>query len=181
MRRPNEPRIDATRHLSSQQLSELFAHQRGDRNGRVHCVVQRCEDGSRNTPSSAFFCSDQGLVGDRWSLDPKRKVAEQIAIMDWHTAKVIANGQSLTLFGDNLFIDWDFAYVQPGTIFVLGNAILEVTPEPHTGCSKFSRRFGSAALRYTCVDPEKNIRGVYARVVQSGHISVNDRLQWKEK
>lgn len=181
MRRPNEPRIDTTKHLSTQQLDDLLVHRRGTRNGRVCCIVQRLEDGSRKTPTSAFFHSDQGLIGDRWSLDPKRKIAEQIAIMDWHTARVIANGQSLTLFGDNLFVDWDFAYVQSGAIFALGSAMLEITPEPHTGCSKFARRFGSDALRYTCVDPQKNIRGVYARIVQSGNISVDDVLQWKEK
>lgn len=152
-----------------------------ERGSLVHCIVQRLQDGARQTPQSAFFSIEQGLVGDRWFLDPNRKVVEQIAIMDWQIANVIANDQSLTLFGDNLFIDCDFANIQPGARCTLGEAILEITPEPHTGCSKFAKRFGSDALRYTCVEPSKNIRGVYAQVVQSGSISLNDRLEWIEK
>ena len=174
--RPNEPSIDATKHLGTKQLIEKMQAVQ-ERDGRVHCIVQRLQDGSRQTPQSAFFSSEQGLVGDRWFLDPKKKLVEQIAIMDWRIAKMIANGQSLTLFGDNLFLDWDFADIQPGTRFSLGEAILEITPEPHIGCSKFAKRFGSDALRYTCVDPSRNIRGVYAQVVQSGTISLNDRLE----
>ena len=181
MHRPNEPSIDTTKHLSTDQLDKIFSHHRAEQDGRVHYIVQRLDDGSRHTPRTALFCSEKGLVGDRWFVDPKRKFVEQIAIMDWYTASVIANGQSLTLFGDNLFINLDFAHVQAGAIFSLGNAILEITPEPHTGCSKFSKRFGSAALRYTCLDLQKNVRGVYARVIQSGTISVNDVLQWEKK
>ena len=179
--RPNEPSIDATRHLSTTELIEKIQKLSQKRSGRVHCIVQRLQDGSRQTPQSVSFSIEQGLVGDRWFLDPKKKVVEQIAIMDWQIANVIANGQSLTLFGDNLFVDLDFANIQSGTQFSLGAAILEVTPEPHTGCSKFAKRFGSDALRYTCVDPSKNVRGVYAQVVQSGMISLNDRLLWIEK
>ena len=178
MHRPNEPSIDGTKHLSKKQLDALFALPRSAPTGRVQSIVQRLDDGSRQTPSAALFLSDQGLVGDRWFSDPKRKVVEQVAIMDWYVASIIASGQSLTLFGDNLFIDWDFAHVQPGERFSLGEAVLEITPEPHTGCSKFAKRFGSDALRYTCVDPQKNIRGVYARVIQSGTISVDDVLHW---
>ena len=181
MYRPNEPKFDAIRHLDTKQIDERFAQRTKNRSGQVHCIVQRLDDGSRKTPSTAFFSSEQGLVGDRWFLDPKRKLVEQIAIMDWQIANLIANGQSLTLFGDNLFVDWDFAHIQAGTQFSMGEAILEITTEPHTGCSKFAKRFGSDALRYTCVDPSKNIRGVYAQVVQSGTISVHDRLLWIEK
>lgn len=180
MHRPNEPSIDATRHLRTTELIEKMQVVQ-ERDGLVHCIVQRLQDGARQTPQSAFFSIEQGLVGDRWFLDPKRKVVEQIAIMDWQIANVIANDQSLTLFGDNLFIDCDFANIRPGTRCTLGEAILEITPEPHTGCSKFAKRFGSDALRYTCVEPSKNIRGVYAQVVQSGTISLNDRLKWIEK
>lgn len=181
VRRLNEPSIDATKHLGKKQLKEAFLPEVREQEGRVCYIVQRLEDGSRKTPTTALFCSEKGLVGDRWFLDPKRKVVEQIAIMDWHIANVIANGQSLTLFGDNLFIDCSFAHVRSGMRFSLGEAILEITPEPHTGCSKFAKRFGAAALRYTCIDPRLNIRGVYARVVQSGTISVHDQLDWLER
>ena len=49
--------------------------------------------------------------------------------MDWFTAYVIANGQPLSLFGDNLFFDVDFSDVLPGAICAVGDSILEITIE----------------------------------------------------
>lgn len=178
--RPNEPCIDSRAHLSREQLDLSFSSNRSARDGSVRYIVQRQSDGSRKSPHTGFLCTERGLVGDRWGDDPDRKYEEQIAIMDWYVADVIANGQSLDLFGDNLFIDLDFALVQAGTLFSLGEALLEITTEPHVGCSKFAKRFGAPALRYTCLVPSDHIRGIYARVIRSGEISLGDSLRWSE-
>ena len=174
--RPNEPSIDPQRHLSLTELQRVGSQITPERSGVLHCIVQRQEDGSRVQPKVGSLCQDNGLVSDRWSLDPKRKKEEQIAIMDWKIAVLIANGQPLTLFGDNLFIDWNFAQIPVGTRFALGDAVLEITPEPHTGCAKFAKRFGTDALAYTCCIPENHVRGVYAHVIVSGDIKIGDQL-----
>ena len=54
--------------------------------------------------------------------------------------------------------------------------MIEVSEKPHTGCAKFAERFGNDALRFVST-PTGNclrLRGVCARVVQSGHIRVGD-------
>ena len=55
-----------------------------------------------------------------------------------------AVARSLALAGDQLFIDLDLSAdnLPPGTRVALGSAVIEVTEEPHTGCSKFAARFG---------------------------------------
>lgn len=174
--RPQEPSIDSTRHLSIQELTQRCLEIPHNRSGKLYHIVQRQADGSRKTPHSGYLCTEHGLVGDRWTTDPKKKKEEQIAVMDWHVASMIANGQSLTLFGDNLFMDWDFANIPIHTPFALGEARLEITPEPHTGCSKFAKRFGNDALTYTCLVPTNYVRGVYMRVLHPGRITIGDTL-----
>jgi hypothetical protein len=153
-----------------------FSKERMPSQGALKCIVQRHSDGARSAPLDAVLSPEDGLVGDRWSSNPKKKVVEQIAIMDWQIACLIANGQSLTLFGDNLFVDWDFSDVEIGKHFSLGEAVLTITPESHVGCSKFAMRFGSAALKYTCIQSQNNVRGVYACVVRAGRIAIGDRI-----
>ena len=72
-------------------------------------------------------------------------------------AALIANGQPLTLFGDNLFVDLDIstANLPSGTRLRVGEALVEVTPKPHNGCSKFEGRFGADALRFVAPAPTR--------------------------
>ena len=49
---------------------------------------------------------------------------------------------------------------------------------PHTGCESFRERYGRAAVVFVN-GPEgrsMRLRGVYARVVQDGRITVGDRV-----
>src|SRR5262249_59940802 len=97
-----------------------------------------------------------------------------IAVMQSDVAELIANGQPLALFGDNLFLRLDLSSVNlpPGSRLRIGEALLEVTPMPHNGCHKFQARFGPDALRFV-VKAElrhRNLRGVYLRTVRGGEV-----------
>ena len=67
----------------------------------------------------------------------------------------------------------------PGTQLALGTALLEVTEQLHTGCGKFSSRFGADALRLvnTPEGRELRLRGMYAKVVEAGTVSVGDKIR----
>jgi MOSC domain-containing protein YiiM len=53
-----------------------------------------------------------------------------------------------------------------------------VTPTPHEGCQKFRARFGTAALRLVSGKAlrNRNLRGVYMRVLQDGDVAVGDTV-----
>jgi MOSC domain-containing protein YiiM len=61
----------------------------------------------------------------------------------------------------------------------MGEAVLEVTDQPHTGCGKFVDRFGVDAMKWvnSPVGRELNLRGIYARVVSSGRIRRGDTIR----
>jgi MOSC domain-containing protein YiiM len=58
-------------------------------------------------------------------------------------AELIANGQPLVVFGDNLFVELDLSgkNLPTGTRLRVGGALVEVTPKPHNGCRTFNARF----------------------------------------
>jgi MOSC domain-containing protein YiiM len=85
------------------------------------------------------------------------------------------------LAGDQLFLDMDLsaANLPPGTRLAVGEAVLEVTPQPHTGCGKFVERFGADAMKFvnSSTGRSLNLRGINARVVQPGTVRVGDRAR----
>ena len=97
------------------------------------------------------------------------------------SAALVAAGQPLTRFGDNLYVDLDLsaANLPFGTRIRVGSALVEMTPYPHNGCAKFNARFGNDALRLVQRKEtrDQNYRGVYWRVVEPGEIAVGDAIE----
>ena len=124
---------------------------------------------------------EAGLSGDRWSRRPPRNPEAQLTVMRHDVAALVANGQALTLFGDNLFVDLDIsaANLPTGTRLRVGAAVVEVTPKPHNGCAKFQGRFGQDALGFVAAPAtrDQNLRGIYWKVVAAGDASVGSAVE----
>jgi MOSC domain-containing protein YiiM len=84
------------------------------------------------------------------------------------------------LAGDQLYVDLDLSTenLPTGTILEIGEAQLEVTAAPHTGCAQFKERFGVEALRLTATPEGRflRLRGINARVVRGGDIHAGDTV-----
>jgi MOSC domain-containing protein YiiM len=173
-----KPRGDAERHLP---LAALEAGLRalpappGDA-GRLALIVRRRSDGVRETPARVRLSLEEGVPGDDWARRPPRDPEAQLAVMNEDVAALIANGQPLTLFGDNLFVDLDLssANLPAGSRLRVGDALVEVTPKPHDGCLQFQARFGDDALRFVQAKPtrDRNLRGIYWKVVEPADVGV---------
>jgi MOSC domain-containing protein YiiM len=183
---PEPPRIDSgstgdpTRHQSLDRLERQLAAGAGApvETGRVVLIVRRGEGGRRETPERVHLGCDVGLPGDAWGRRVERKPDGQLTVMQSDVAQLIANGQPLALFGDNLFLELDLSRgnLPPGTLLRVGKATLEVTSKPHDGCHKFRARFGADALRFVS-KPDlrpRNLRGIYMRVLEDGEVAVGD-------
>jgi MOSC domain-containing protein YiiM len=101
--------------------------------------------------------------------------------MQFDVAELIANGQPLPLFGDNLFLDLDLSTenLPAGSRVRVGGAILQVTPVPHNGCRKFRGRFGDNALQFVSKKElrHRNLRGIYMRVLEGGEVGPGDPVE----
>lgn len=146
--------------------------------GRVTLLVRRALAGLREVVDLAPVTPESGLVGDAWERQRRPSASSQLAVMQADVAELIANGQPLALFGDNLFLDLDLSIenLPPGSRLRAGTALLEVTPEPHQGCAKFRERFGDEALRFISQPRRRhlNLRGVYMQAIEGVVISVDD-------
>jgi MOSC domain-containing protein YiiM len=146
--------------------------------GRVILIVRRMDKGQREAPDRLQLTPEAGVPGDTWSRQRRPDPDAQIAVMQADVARLIANGQPLELFGDQLFLELDLSVgnLPPGSRLQVGSATVEVTPMPHNGCGKFRERFGLDAVGLVS-DPQlrhRNLRGIYLRVVEPGEVAVGD-------
>jgi len=154
--------------------------------GIVELIVRRPAEGERELLDEAPVDEDLGLVGDRWATrDVARTPAYLSAQLTLISTRVLAiiepDEERWALAGDQLYVDFDLseANLPAGSRLAVGTAILEVSETPHTGCAKFSARFGSDALRWinSPVGRAHRMRGINARVVRGGVIHRGDRIR----
>ena len=177
------PEGDATRHRPGADLERELGSLPSPPtdSGRLRVIVRRLPDGSRERPERVRLTPEKGVPGDGWDRRPPRDPEAQLAVMRSDIAELIANGQSLELFGDNLFVDLDVSAenLPDGTRLRVGEAVVEVTPFPHNGCAKFSARFGLDALRFVQAPATRsqNRRGIYWKVLEAGDAGIGDSIE----
>jgi len=180
---PYGPRGDAGCHAPLARLEEaLSALPPAPRErGRIALLVRRRADGERETPERVRLAPETGIPGDRWQRRTADQPAMQLAVMRHDVASLIANGQPLPVFGDNLFatLDLSAANLPAGSRIRIGGAVVEMTAEPHDGCRKFAGRFGNDALRFVAARPTRpeNRRGVYWTCVEAGEVAAGDPVE----
>ncbi len=154
--------------------------------GTVELVVRRPAEGEREVLDEGVLDAEQGLVGDDWQARNARNgraddPATQITLMSARVIELVAGSRDRwPLAGDQLYVDLDLAVenLPPGTRLRVGSALLEVTDVPHTGCAKFTERFGPAAIRFVNGKAGRpyRLRGMYARVVEGGTVRPGDAI-----
>ena len=157
--------------------------------GPVELIVRRPEVLGREVLDEGELDVVEGLVGDCWRDRGSRQTADgsahpgmQLTLMNARSAAAIAGDRERwALAGDQVYVDLDLsqANLPAGTRLALGTAMIEVTDQPHTGCAKFTQRFGLAAHRFVNSPEgrELRLRGMNTRVVVPGRVQVGDRVQ----
>ena len=147
--------------------------------GVVEKIVCRPAVGERRELDQAQLDVQVGLVGDNWAKRVFGKIQPnpdmQLNLMNARAIALIARSPDRwQLAGDQFYVDLDLspANLPPGTQLLIGDAVIEVTAEPHLGCSKFIARFGRDAALFvnSAAGKALNLRGINARIIQSGKV-----------
>ena len=156
--------------------------------GALELIVRRPSVEAREVLDVAELSIDEGLVGDCWltrgstsSPDGAAVPGRQLTIMNARAIALVAGDRSRwPLAGDQLYVDLDLSddNLPTGTRLQLGEATIEVSPEPHTGGKKFLERFGRDVSRFINgpVGMRLHLRGINARVITSGAIRTGDQV-----
>lgn len=175
-------------HLTTEQLrAGLEEIERSPKlEGVLELIVRRPAVDAREVLQEAQLDLDEGLVGDTWSRRGSSRSADgrahpemQLNVMNARAAALVAqHPDRWALAGDQLYVDLDLSAenLPAGTRLAIGTAVIEVTPQPHTGCNKFVSRFGLDAMKFVNSPAGRalNLRGINARVVQPGTIRAGD-------
>ena len=178
----------ATQHLTMEQLEARLDDIRDAPKdaGVVHLIVRRPETLEREILDEGQLDTAEGLVGDNWRARGSGQTADgsadpecQITIMNSRVTDLVAQDKDRWhLAGDQLYVEMDIGRenLPPGTRLGIGDAVLEVSAKPHTGCGKFVERFGADAMKFvnSAVGREMCLRGINTWVIQQGAVSVGD-------
>jgi MOSC domain len=178
-------------YLSMTELEASMEHirQSPKDHGILKMIVRRPNIDEREMLNEGELNTTEGLVGDTWkarvsthSKDGLANINTQITMMNARSIALLAqNEEHWPLAGDQLYVDIDLSddNLPPGTQLAIGSAILEVSSVPHTGCKKFSSRFGVEAMKFVN-SPEGrrlHLRGINTKVIQAGIIRVGDAVR----
>jgi hypothetical protein len=154
--------------------------------GVLKLIVRRPREDEREILPTGELDLTEGLVGDNWKTRGSSRTEDgsshpdmQLNIMNSRVVALVAQtADRWQLAGDQLYLDLDLSAenLPPGTRLAIGSAIIEVTPQPHTGCRKFLERFGADAMKFIAlpIGKQLRLRGINAKVVKAGVIQEGD-------
>lgn len=157
--------------------------------GTLEMIVCRPAVDEREVIEEGLLDLEEGLVGDTWRTrgssstpDGSAHPDAQLTVMNARAADLVAGTRERwALAGDQLYVDFDLSEegLPAGTKLAIGEAVIEITAKPHTGCKKFQSRFGREALRFvnTGVGAALHLRGRNARVLVPGTIKRGDQVR----
>ena len=182
----------AAQHLTTEELEaglpEVLRSPSAE--GTVELIVRRPAENEREVLEEGELDVVGGLVGDMWRRRGSKRTSDgsahpdmQLNVMNVRVVDLVAgrDRERWALAGDQLYVDFDIseANVPAGTRLAVGSAVIEVTDQPHTGCAKFSARFGQPAHRFVNTREHRHLhlRGINARVVEPGTVRRGDTIR----
>lgn len=183
--------MDGLRHLTMEQLEAGMddIRQSPKDEGVLELIVRRPATDEREVLEDGELHPSEGLRGDTWKTRGSSRTPDgsshsdmQLNIINARVIALVAQGKDRwPLAGDQLYLDMDLSAenLPAGTRLALGSAVIEVTPQPHTGCKKFVSRFGLDAMKFVNSPTGRllHLRGINARVVQPGSIRVGQTVK----
>jgi hypothetical protein len=177
-------------HLTTDELQASLPHilDSPADGGTLELIVRRPGLGEREELAEGTLDMAVGLVGDTWNQRSSKRTEDgsphpdmQLNVMNARVVALLAgSAERRALAGDQLYLDMDIseANLPPGTRLAIDGAVIEITEQPHTGCAKFTERFGIDAARWVNHADLRHLRlrGLNAKVVVAGTIRQGTRV-----
>lgn len=157
--------------------------------GVVQMIVARPADNERLVLARGELTVADGLIGDNWQARGSKRTDDgsahpemQLTLMNGRFLNLAADDdrERWPLAGDQLVVDMDLGInnLPVGQRLQVGTAVVEVTAVPHTGCAKFTDRFGMDAVKFANSPTGKTLRlrGMYVKVVEPGVVQTGDTV-----
>ena len=154
--------------------------------GSVELIAIRPAENQRQVVEEALLTTESGLAGDSWlewaSAKNEIYYETQLTLMNSRFAEAITQDGGWLGTGRRSALcrlRFECRQRSSGTRLEIGSATIEISAQPHTGCAKFSKRFGREVLMATRTDEGKRLRlrGVNARVLESGMVRRGDSVR----
>lgn len=157
--------------------------------GELQMIVRRPAINKRDVLEEATLDTTIGLTGDSWGKRGSSRTRDgsphpemQLTLMNSRVVDLVSGDRARwPLAGDQLYVDLDLsvANLPPGSRLTVGEAVIEVSTQPHTGCDKFVGRFGLDAMKFvnSPLGRQLNLRGINARVIRGGRVRIGDLLR----
>lgn len=182
-----------TKQLTTAELEAGLEHirQSPKDGGVLEMIVRRPSHDERELLHEGELDTAVGLVGDNWQARGSKSMPDgsanpdaQLTLMNSRAADLVAQGRDRwSLAGDQLYVDFDLSEenIPPGTRLEIGDALIEVSALPHTGCQKFVSRFGKDAMKFVNSPQGKqlHLRGINTKIVEPGTIRIGDTISKK--
>lgn len=177
------------KHLIKEEIEKGIPHVLNSpkEEGGVEAIFIRPKMNERKSLQEVQLSPEKGVEGDRWVdlcwvklKDGRSDPRAQVSIFNSRLMHLIAPDKEMWAFaGDNFIVELDLSSLKPGQILRLGEAVIEVSDQPHTGCKKFASRYGDEVKNY--IDSPEGmrlkLRGVYATIKEAGWVKVGDKLE----
>ena len=165
----------------SEQLAELVEGGFTKDAGSIEAIFIRPVTEEREELQEAELLKAEGVKGDRWQ-ESGHGPRNQITMMNARVLDCVSGGRDQWApAGDQLIVDLDVseANLPVGQRLQIGDAVVEVTEVPHTGCAKFRRRYGAESLDYINSEGLESLRlrGVYVMVIEEGAVRAGDTIK----
>lgn len=151
--------------------------------GALRLVVVRPSPFERRIVEAGEIDLVRGMIGDRWTVR-KKGTDDQITVTHARYLGLICGGDDPERWaqaGDQLYVDFDISHTNlpVGARFAVGDTVLEVSPDPHHGCGKYTTRYGIEAMKFANTEEGRRLRlrGLHARVVEPGTVRRGDRVR----
>lgn len=141
--------ISEITHLTMVELEAGLDHirQSPKDEGLLELIVRRPQVDEREVLNEGELHTSEGLVGDSWIMRGSSRTSDgsphpdmQLNIINARVVALVAGDKDRwQLAGDQLYIDIHLSdeNLPAGSRLALGSAVIEVSPQPHTGCQKF--------------------------------------------